>query len=719
LPDLIAMPSRVFFLLLRSYKIYDNDTIILYIGKLILKWKNAMQSREDFQSFIPAYKTIPELTMRAVLIGALLAIILGAANAYFGLYAGMTVSAAIPGAVMAFAILKPFKGTILEINIGMMGAAAGTALAAGVIFTIPAMLILEAWSDIQYWETTIVAALGGILGVLWMVSLRRALIIKTDLPFPEGVAVAAVLTTTVGEGGTKKKRHSGVSGSWLLIGAILGALLKFGQVGLKAFHGKLHGIINIGRYNIGGGENDGLFYGGVATSPALLGVGWIIGPRIASFVIVGGLIGWVIIAPLIALAIGIPTPITPEQTAEALSYTSGNLETGKLIWGFYKIWEDYIRYIGVGAMLVGGLYTIFKLRHNLADGIREAITGIKSGHKQVKKRTDQDLNFKYVFLAIGALTIPVFLVYAWISSNLVVSGVMAVFAILFAFIASAIAGYMAGLVGSSNNPTSGVTVSVLLLTCLILLGFGMSGNVGAYGVAILIAAVIACCAAISGDVLQSMTAGQMIGATPYKQQIAELVGICAAAPVLAIVVSALHQAYKIGSTNLPAPQAFLMSGVVSGVLGGEMVWPFVLAGMVLAFVLILIDLPVLPVAIGIYLPFTLSVPIFGGGVIRYITNKKIEKHYGSTEGEEVSEWELAVKQTEIKPKDRIIRTGLLFSAGLIAGEALTGVVVAFIIIAGLNITIFEYPPVLPGLLLWLFIALLIFYVPLRILYNKS
>jgi len=678
-----------------------------------------MSSRENFQSFIPASKTLPEFTLKAVLVGALLAIILGSANAYFGLYAGMTVSAAIPGAVMAFAILKPLKGTILEVNIGMMGAAAGTALAAGVIFTIPAMLLLDAWKDIHYFETTAVAMLGGILGVLWMVSLRRALIIKTDLPFPEGVAVAAVLTTTVGDSEGKKKGKKSATGLWLLLGAIIGALLKFGQVGLHAFHGRIHGIINIGKYNIGGGENDGLFYGGVATSPALLGVGWIIGPRIASFVLVGGLLGWVIIAPLIALAIGIPTPTSPEQISTAMSYTSGNFESGKLIWGFYKIWEEYIRYIGVGAMVTGGLWTIFKLRHNLADGIREAILGIKSGQTKAKKRTEQDLNFKYVFLTIGALTIPVFLVYAWISNNLVVSGFMAVFAILFAFIASAIAGYMAGLVGSSNNPTSGVTVSVLLLTSLILLGFGMSGNVGAFGIAILIAAVIACCAAISGDVLQSMTAGQMIGATPYRQQLAEMIGIFAAAPFLAFVVSALHQAYKIGSTDLPAPQAFLMSGVVKGVLGGEMVWPFVLAGMVLALVLILINLPVLPVAIGIYLPFTLSIPIFSGGVIRYLTDRKIKKHYGNDEEEQASEWELAIKQTEIKPKERIIRTGILFSAGLIAGEALTGVIVAFMIIAGLNIVIFDLPPILPGLLLWLFIAVLVFYIPLREIFNRA
>jgi len=679
-----------------------------------------MSSREDFKSFIPAETELSELTIKAILVGAFLSIILGSANAYFGLYAGMTVSAAFTGAVMAFAILRPLKGTILEINIGMMGAAAGTALAAGVIFTIPAMVLLETWTEIQYIETTIVAALGGILGVLWMVSLRRALIIKTDLPFPEGVAVAAVLTTTVGDGTQKTSSSSAGSGLWLLVGGLLGALLKFGQVGLQAINGKLQGIINIGKFNIGGGQHDGFLYGGLATSPALLGVGWIIGPKIASFVFVGGLLGWAILAPLIALATGIPTPLNAAEISDAMVMGAGNLEVGRFIWGFYQIWGNYIRYIGVGAMVVGGLWTIFTLRHNLADGIREAIVGIRSSSEtHTKKRTDQDLNFKWVFLTIGALTIPVFLLYAWISNEWIISGIMAVFAILFAFIASAIAGYMAGLVGSSNNPTSGVTVSILLITSLILLGFGLSGDVGAYGVALLIAAVIACCAAISGDVLQSMTAGQMIGATPSRQQIAELIGIMAAAPVLALVVSALDKAYTIGSPNLPAPQAFLMSGIVRGVLGGEMVWPFVMAGVILAFVLILIDLPVLPVAIGIYLPFTLATPIFCGGIIRYLTDRKIEKRYGSDDSEKATEWELAIKQTEVKPKEKVIRTGLLFTAGLIAGEALTGVIVAFIIIAGLSITIFQYPPVVPGVLLWLFIAMLVYYIPLRESYLKE
>jgi len=685
-----------------------------------------MSSREDFKSFIPASKIIPELTVKAVLVGAILAVILGAANAYLGMYAGMTVSAVIPGAVMAFAFLRPFKGTILEINLGMMGAAAGEALAAGVIFTIPALVLIGAWSDIHWFETTVIAFLGGALGVLWMVPLRRAMIIKTDLPFPEGVAVAAVLTTTVGGETSEKAKKDGskVSGIWLVVGALIAALFKFGQVALKTFNGTIHGIINIGKYDIGGGDKSANIYGGVAASPALLGVGWIIGPKIAAFVFVGGLIGWVILAPLIALATGLPVPgnvadptLAKQQIADAFAFGNGDFVIGSQIWGFFQIWGDYIRYIGVGAMVVGGLYTIFRLRKNLASGIKEAVHGIKGGQAEVKKRTDRDVNIKLVFILIGILVIPIALIYGMISGLWIVSIVMAVFAVFFAFIASAIAGYMAGILGSSNNPISGVTVSVLLITCIILLVFGLTGE-GAYGVAISIAAVICCAAAISGDVLQSMTCGQMIGATPRNQQIAEIIGVACAAPILAIIIQALHQAYTIGSPDLPAPQAFLMKGIVEGVLGGEMVWPFVVAGMVLAFVLILIGLPVLPVAIGIYLPFTLSTPIFLGGIVRYFTDKAIAKKYGSAQEEEISDWDLAIKQIDVKPKEKIIRTGLLLTAGMIAGEALMGVGVAFLIIGGLNLSIFEYPPILPSILVFIFIAILLAYIPLREIFAK-
>ncbi|MFW6122335.1 MAG: OPT family oligopeptide transporter, partial [Petrotogales bacterium] len=488
---------------------------------------------------------------------------------------------------------------------------------------------------------------------------------------------------------------------WLVVGALVAALFKFGQLSLHIFRGVIEGVASIGKYVISGSEREGWFYGGVAASPALLGVGWIIGPNIASYILVGGLIGWVIIAPLIVLVSGMPAG-APNPLD-----------------GFFMIWGEQIRYIGVGAMLTGGLWTIWKLRTNLASGLREAVIGIKGGEVEAKKRTDKDLSFKWVFLAIFALVIPIFLVYIWLSENFAVSGFMAVFAVLFAFIASAIAGYMAGLLGSSNNPISGVTVSVLLVTSLILFAFGL-GPEGMI-VAILIAAVICCAAAISGDVLQSMACGQMIGATPRNQQIVEMIGVIAAAPILAFVIQMLDQAFVIGSKQLVAPQAFLMAGIVKGILGGEMLWPYVLAGVVLAFVLILIDLPVLPVAIGIYLPLTLSVPIFGGGVLRYFTNRAITKKYGTAEEKKVSDWELAVKKTGIKPQEKSIRTGLLLTAGLIAGEALMGVIIAVLIVLGINLALFPIgqEPWWPSLLIWIFIAILIVYIPLREILGKN
>jgi len=662
-------------------------------------------SREDFKSFIPAETTIPEFTIKAVLVGVLLAIILGAANAYLGLYAGMTVSAVIPGAVMAFAILRPFKGTILEVNLGMMGAASGEALAAGVIFTIPALVVLNrmglgGWQYIHYWETTFIAMIGGVLGVLWMVPLRRALIVKTDLPFPEGVAVAAVLTTTVGEAHLDKKKRNkddgeAVSGIWMILGAVIAGLFKFGQVALHVFRGIIDGIVSIGKYAISGTPREGYFYGSIAASPALLGVGWIIGPRISSLVFVGGLLGWAIIAPLIVLVNGIPA-----GAVDPLA-------------GFMKIWSDQIRYIGVGAMVVGGLWTIFTLRSNLASGIKEAIAGIRGGQVEEKKRTDKDLSFKRVFLIIGLLVIPIFLIYYWLSGMLLLSGFMAVIAIIFAFIASAIAGYMAGLLGSSNNPISGVTIAVLLFVSLLLLGFGVTGSHGMI-IAIGIAAVICCGAAISGDVLQSMACGQMVGATPRRQQIMEIIGVLSAAPILAFVISILDKAYGgIGSEAIPAPQAFLMAGIVKGILGGQMLWPYVLAGAVLAFVLILIGIPVLPVAIGIYLPFGLTTTIFAGGIVRYFTDKIIAKKYGTAEEEQISAWELAIKKTGVKPQEKAIRTGLLLSAGLIAGEALMGVAVAALIVGGINLAVFTTAPHWPSLLVWGFVALLLGYIPLR------
>jgi len=646
-------------------------------------------SRENFQPLIPPEKVIPELTKKAVFVGIILAVIMGSANAYLGLYAGMTVSAAIPGAIMALALLKPFRPTVLEVTLGMMGAAAGEALAAGVIFTIPALVVIGAWEQIHYVETTLIALIGGILGVLWMVPLRRALIVKTDLPFPEGIAVAAVINTAVG---TEEEEEAGKASFWMLLGAILAGLVKFSQVSLNVIKGKIETILAAGKYYVLGKSTEGYFYAGTAASPALLGVGYIIGPRIAAYVFAGGLLGWVIITPLIMVATGLPAGATPLE-------------------GFMLIWSDYVRYLGVGAMVVGGLYTIWKLRENLIHGVKEAIIGIRGGQVETKKRTDTDLDFKKVFLTIGFLIIPVFLIYAWLSHMYAISLFMAVLLVLLTFVASAIAGYMAGLLGSSNNPISGVTVAVLLFVSIIMLAFGVTGTSG-MTIVIGMAAVVCCGAAISGDVLQSMAAGQMLGATPWKQQLAEILGVSAAAPILAIVVQALDKAYGIGSADLPAPQAFLMGGIVKGVIGGEMVWPFVIAGAFLALVLILMDIPVLPVAIGIYLPFTLSVPILVGGIVRAIVDRRLKK-LSPEEEEEISDWEMAIKRTGVKPKEVAHRAGLLFSAGLIAGEAIMGVIGAFLIIGNINLGLLKEAPAWPGMLIWGYIAFLLGYIVMR------
>lgn len=660
-------------------------------------------SREDFKSYIPAGKIVPELTIKALFVGTFLAIVLGAANAYLGLYAGMTVSAIIPGAVMALALMKPLKPTILEVNLATVGASAGECIAAGTIFTIPALILLNVWTEINYLQTTFMSLIGGILGVLWMVPLRRALVVKTDLPFPEGIAVAAVLTTTVG--GEKTNKKESVSSIWLALGALIAGLFKFGQISLNIFRGTVDGMVSVGKYAIFGEHREGWFYGGTVTSPALLGVGWIIGPRIASYVFVGGLIGWIIIAPLIVLVSGLPMP---------LEEYSG---LGSLIGGFYTIWGEQVRYIGVGAMLVGGLWAVYSIKNNLVDSVKEAIIGMRAGEVKTKKRTERDISYKLVFVLIGLMVIPIFILYQWLSGLIWVSFIMAVLTVLLAFIASALAGYLTGLVGSSNCPISGVTVTVLLIVSLIMLGFGVTGMEG-MAIVIFISAVICIGGSVSGDLLQTMASGHMIGATPRKVQISMIFGVVAISAVIGVIIGVLHEAFTIGSQNLPAPQAFLMAGIVRGVLGGEMLWPYVIVGAVLAFVLILIDLPVLPVAIGIYLPFTLSVPIFAGGSIRYVTDKFLRKKYGSAEEDEISDWELAIKQTGVKPKEKAIRTGLLFTAGLVTGEALMGVVVAVLVVLGVQLAVFETAPWWPGLLLWAFIGLLLAYIPIREILNS-
>lgn len=674
---------------------------------------STIMSRENFKSYIPSKKELPELTLKAILVGALLSIVMGAANAYLGLFVGMTVSATIPAAVMSVAFLKPLKANLLEVNIAKVATSAGESLAAGVIFTVPALVVLArplglggfgvdtGWSTIHLFETALIALVGGVLGVLFTVTLRKTLIVDSELPFPEGIAATAVLTTIVGEDGDGQAGSDG-AGKIMLLGALIAAGFKFAQSSLHVLGEKVEAAVAVGKYKLmGQGGHEGWFYGGSSLSPALLGVGYIVGPKIASYVLVGGLLGWVILIPIMILIGGMPAGVASPVD------------------GFYEIWSNQVRYIGVGAMVVGGLWTLFTLRNSLSDGIKKAILGAKAGGVEKPKRVQQDLNYKKTFLAIGLMVVPMFIVYAFITDMWAISAFFAVLMLAVAFLASAIAGYMAGLVGSSNNPISGVTVAVLLFTALIALGLGLSGS-SAYVVVIAVAAVACCAAAISGDVMQDLATGQMIGATPWRMQIAEIVGVVAVAPFIGGVVYVLDQAWGLGSKQLLAPQAFMMAGVVDGVLGQGMVWPFIIAGAILAFILILIDLPVLPVAIGVYLPFTLGAPIFAGGAVRHLVDKYINKKYPgeAKEQEEVDDWESVVKKKGLSIRDRITQKGLIMSAGLIAGEALMGVAVALLLVMNFDLSI-GINAEWPALMIWLFMAVLLGYVVLRDVINKE
>ena len=446
---------------------------------------------EEHKPYISHEVKLPETTIKAFVLGALLSMILAAANAYLGLFAGLTVSASIPAAVMSMAILRFFKtSNILENNIVQTAASAGESLAAGVIFTFPALVLMGYWTEFNYWETVLIALCGGILGVLFTVPLRSALIVEQKLLFPEGVATAEVLKT--GERGGKAVK-------FLLIGAIIGALVKLCEAGLRLWEGVSESATIVG----------GKFYTyfGMNLSPALIGVGYIVGIQIAFLVFAGGLISWWIAIPWQVMANGLTAP----AGAEAVNIG-------------YEIWTTQIRYLGVGAMLVGGLWALIKLRKPVA---MAAKSGFDAMRKKVDssqlKRTERDTPMSWVMIAIGIMIIPVFIIYLRETHDIAISGMMAIFMVIAGFLFSAVAGYMAGLVGSSNNPISGVTIATILTASLILVFLMGSDAEKGPAAAILIGAVVCCAAAIAGDNMQDLKAGHILGATPQKQQIMQMI----------------------------------------------------------------------------------------------------------------------------------------------------------------------------------------------------
>jgi putative OPT family oligopeptide transporter len=606
------------------------------------------------EPYIPASQSLPELTIGVFILGSILAAVLGAANAYLGMFAGMTVSASIPAAVLSMAILRTVGGNILQNNGVQTAAASGGGIAAGVIFTLPALVLLKAWADFSYLETTLIAGFGGILGVLFTIPLRRALIIEQPLQFPEGVATAEVLKVGARGGG-------GIG--FLLGAAAIGGLFKLGATGLRLYAESAAWATKVG---------SSAFYVGSNLSPALLGVGFIVGLNVASVIFAGAVVNRWIAVPFFEL-IADPTVIATERVGDAGQVLMlSDLLAGADATGTADLVHKYVtRYLGVGGMLLGGFYALFKLRRSLLNGIIAGLDAIKAaktgGH--VVARTERDMPMNLILILIGVSVIPLFFIFQRFTGSVGVSAVMAVVMVLAGFLFAAVASYMAGLVGSSNNPVSGITIATILTSALLLLAMGVGGKAGPVA-AILIGGVVCCAAAIGGDNMQDLKCGQLVGSTPWKQQVMQIVGVVVAALCMAPILNFLNNAYVIGSAKLPAPQANLMGSVAKGVFEGGLPWNIVAIGAGIAAAVIALDVfleksgskirtPVMAFAVGVYLPFDLTAPIFLGGIVAHLVNRWLDKQRANEERRGVAE-----------------RHGLLFAAGLITGEALMGIVLA-------------------------------------------
>ena len=582
---------------------------------------------------------IPEITLKSFILGALLSAILASANAYLGLFAGMTVSASIPAAVISMGVLRLFKKhSILENNIVQTAASAGESLAAGVIFTVPALILMGYWETFDYWEITKLAALGGMLGVLFTIPLRRALIIEAKLQFPEGVATAEVLRSgeiTDEDRADPVRMATKREDVWIIAKAgLVGGLVKVMEQGFQAWHAALEGATRVGSSIFGFGSN---------LSPALVSVGYIVGRNISSLIFMGGLISWFVGIPLY-------TYFNPISDGDALTDA-------------YSIWNSQIRYLGVGAMVVGGLWSLIKLFPALKAGIGASFQVYKDRHNGATiPRTERDIPIQWVIWGAVFSIIPIAMLYFKILDNTEFALTLAVLMPILGFLFSAVAAYMAGLVGSSNNPISGVTIATILLTSLILLLEMGTGSKEGAAAAILVGAVVCIAAAIGGDNMQDLKTGNLVGATPWQQQIMQIVGVLAGAAVIGWTLDVLHTAYTIGSPKLAAPQALLMSSVAEGVFNGNLPWDMVVYGAVLGIAIIILDtiqekrgaefrFPILAVAVGIYLPVSLSTPIFIGGMLAHLAKKMGAGPRGE-------------------------KAGLLMASGLITGEALMGIMVA-------------------------------------------
>ena len=597
-----------------------------------------MNKNTEFKPYIPAEKITPELTVTSVIMGCILAVIFGAANAYLGLRVGMTVSASIPAAVISMGVIRVIlrRNSILESNMVQTIGSAGESLAAGAIFTMPALFL---WAEEGLTskpgivEITLIALCGGILGVLFMVPLRNALIVKehATLLYPEGTACADVLLA--GEEG-------GANASTVFSGMGLAAIFKFVVDGLKLLPADVSAAFKSFKGEIG-----------MEVYPALLGVGYIVGPKIASYMFTGSLIGWMVIIPLICL-FGPDTWMYPaaEGTTIAQLYANG---------GASAIWSTYVKYIGAGAIATGGIISLIKSLPLIVTTFRDSMKSMKGSKNTSTERTAQDLPMQFILLGVIAM---VFII--WIVPAIPVTLLGAVIIVVFGFFFATVSSRMVGLVGSSNNPVSGMAIATLLIATFAIKSSGKTGIDGMTA-AIAVGSVICIIAAIAGDTSQDLKTGYLLGATPKKQQMGEMVGVVASGLAIGGVLYLLDAAWGYGTAEIPAPQAQLMKMIVEGIMGGNLPWGLVFVGVFLAICLEILRIPVMPFAIGLYLPIYLNATIMIGGIVRGLLDRR--------------------KGVDEKTKTAQSTDGTLYCAGMIAGEGLVGILLAIFAVVGISL----------------------------------
>jgi len=623
---------------------------------------------KQFKPYVPINTDMKELTFKALFLGIILAVILGAANAYLGLKAGMTVAATFPAAVISMAVLRLFKGTILEENISRTTGAVGEALAAGAIFTLPAFIITGVWKEFNYLTSTLLMLVGGILGVLLVIILRKTMVEDATLPYPESRACAEIVKA--GQGGQTGAKFvfgsiglaafielfKNPNGIQVIKDSVKG-FLQFGQSKINLLNSEAQ-IISAGGKKAVFSQKGGMLLQSPAASPAFLGVGYIIGFKLAAITFSGGIFGWIFLMPIVLFLMSNDLSIFAES--------SNWMEIAK------AAYNSTVKPIAVGGMLVGAFYTLFKMRKNLIGGIARGFADIKaarSGEGNQVARTDKDAPLGIVLIAIGVIVICMIVLYHSFTAEWGSAVLAAVVMGLAGFVFAAVAGFLVGIIGSSSNPISGLTLSTLLIAALLMVIVGMKGSPGVAAV-LGVASVVCCVAGVAGDMMQDWKVGHILGGTPWKMQVGGMIGVIAAALVLVVPIMLLHQANTIGSEALPAPQAGLMAMMSQGIVGGEMAWPLVIAGMFFAVALIMIGSPSpMLISVGMYLPFNTTFAIFIGGLIKFIVDKVSEKRI-----------------KEPKDKDIVDNTGLLIASGLVAGEALVGILLAGLVVANINLS---------------------------------